>query len=51
MNNRLEEAEELIMNTEDKIMGNNDAEQKRIIEHRIDLGYVVTTSNVIILVL
>ena len=48
----MEEAEEWISNTEDKIIGNNEAEQKR--ERKMimrgNLGNSVTPSNAIIFV-
>ena len=48
VNSRLVEAEEWISNLEDKIMENNEAEQKReILRNTIDVGNSVTPSNVI----
>lgn len=53
MNNRLEEAEEQISDLEDKIMENNEAEQKKeeLCNMRTDLGNSVTPSPVITFIL
>ena len=54
MNSRLEEAEEQINDVRDRVMENNQAEQKREKEFwntRIDFGNSVTPSNTITFVL
>ena len=53
MNSRLEKAEEQISDLEDKIMENNEAEQKekKLWNMKINLGNSVTPSNIIIFVL
>jgi len=52
MNSRIEEAEEQISDLEDRVMENNQAEQKKeLCKTRIDLGNSVIPSNVITFVL
>jgi len=54
MNTRLEESEEQINDPEDKVIENNEAEQREkeeLCKTKIDLGDTVTSSNIITFVL
>jgi len=52
MNSRMEESEEQISDLEDKVMENNEAEQKKeLCKMRIDLRNLVTPSDIIAFIL